>query len=481
MTLPLLLLIVYSVMLVAVGLWVSRLVRDSGAFFVAGRSLGAPLLFATVLAANIGAGSTVGAAGLAYSEGISAWWWNGASAIGSLVLAFWVGPKIWALASKHNFYTAGDYLEFRYSAMVRGTMASLIWLATLSMLAGQLMAGAAVLSIVAAVPLSVGTIASAAVMSIYFVAGGLLSSAWVNAVQLVVLLAGLLVAVAVGLTAAGGLDVIMQGAAVPAHFDDIWYSSGPGSGWTRLILMAPAFIISPGLVQKVYGAASPRAIRVGLGWQAAVLAVFAFVPVLLGMMARATTPDISNPNLVLPTLLAQELPPWLGAIGLAAIFSAEVSTCDAILFMLSTSLSKDLYKRFVRPDATDQQLLRVARGAAIAGGIGGVVIALQLQTIRQALDIFYALLTVSLLVPMVGGLYVKRASTPHAMSAIVAGITTWGVLRIFFSGGSRWIDPTLWGVMAAAVVFFVMVALTRVPVKDDGGKDQGERVQGHHG
>ena len=458
----LLLLIVYSVALVAVGLWVSRLVRDSGAFFVAGRSLTAPLLFATVLASNIGAGSTVGAAGLAYTDGIATWWWNGAAAIGSVFLAFWIGPRIWELAATHNFYTAGDYLEFRYSALVRGLLASLIWLGTLSILAAQLMAGAAVLEVVAQTPRWLGTIISAVVMTIYFVAGGLLSSAWVNAVQLVVLLSGLVVAVPIALASVGGLDAVLSSPQVPAHFDDVWYSSGPGSGWTRLILLGPAFIISPGLLQKTYGAANPRAIRVGLGSQALVLALFAFVPVLLGMAARVAHSDIPEARLVLPTLLVEQLPTWLGALGLAAIFSAEVSTCDAILFMLSTSLSKDLYKRFIRPDATDQQVLRVARLAAVLGGLGGVVLALRMESIVQALDIFYALLTVSLLVPIVGGLYIARATTMHALTSIVAGVTTLIVLRVYFTGVSRWLDPTLWGLVAAAVAFFLMLALRPV-------------------
>jgi solute:Na+ symporter, SSS family len=464
-TLSFLLLIGYSAAMVGLGLWISRFVRDSSAFFVAGRSLSAPLLFATVLASNIGAGSTVGAAGLAYTDGISAWWWNGASATGSLVLAFWVGPKIWKIASTHNFYTAGDYLEFRYSASVRGVIASLIWLGTLSILAGQLMAGAAVLNIVAGLPRWAGTAASAAVMTTYFAAGGLLSSAWVNAVQLVVLIAGLLLAIPLGLAAVGGLDVVLQGASVPEHFDQFWYSSGPGSGWTRLILMGPAFIISPGLLQKAYGAASPRAIRVGLGWQALALAAFGFVPVLLGMMARASSPDITSPNLVLPTLLGEQLPPWLGALGLAAIFSAEVSTCDAILFMLATSLSKDLYKRFVRPEASDRQVLAVARWAAVAGAVGGVVLALVLQTVQQALDIFYALLTVSLMVPIVGGLYVRRASTVHAFSAIIAGVTTLVFVRLFLAPTSRWLDPTLWGLVAAVVAFSLMLVVRPARVR----------------
>ena len=126
------LLIVYSVALIAVGLWIARRVKESGDFFVAGRKLTAPLIFSTVLAANIGAGTTVGAAGLAYRDGLSAWWWNGSAAVGSFFLALFIGPKIWAVAARHNFYTVGDYLEHRYSPAVRGIVSTLIWIGTLS-------------------------------------------------------------------------------------------------------------------------------------------------------------------------------------------------------------------------------------------------------------------------------------------------------------------------------------------------------------
>jgi SSS family solute:Na+ symporter len=191
-TVHLVLLIVYSVALTFAGLWISRLVRSSGDFFVAGRSLSAPLIFSTVLAANIGAGTTVGATGLAYFQGISAWWWNGAAGLGSLVLAFWLGPRMWRLASAHNFYTAGDFLEYRYGPSVRGVVSSFIWLGTLSILAGQLIAGAAVLNVVSGVSKSTGVVIGAFVMTVYFVAGGLLSSAWVNLIQLIVLIGGFL-------------------------------------------------------------------------------------------------------------------------------------------------------------------------------------------------------------------------------------------------------------------------------------------------
>jgi len=452
------LLVVYAVGLTAVGLWIARFVKGSSDFFVAGRTLTAPLLFSTVLAANIGAGSTVGAAGLAYHEGISAWWWNGSAAIGSIALALWVGPRIWTLAEQHGFFTVGDFLEFRYGRPVRGVVSALIWIGTLAILAGQLIAGAAVLEVVAGIPRAWGTAIGAAAMLVYFVAGGLLSSAWVNAVQLVVLLAGLLAALPLVLQKAGGIAGIT--AAGPAHYWDFGHSTGPGSGITLLAMLGPAFIVSPGLLQKVYGAASPRAVRLGVGVQAATLALFAFIPVLLGMSARVIAPDVASPNLVLPTVLVEALPVWLGALALAAVFSAEVSTCDAILFMLATSLSQDLYRQFVNPAADDRRILLVARLAAVAGGAIGVLLAIQLPTVIGALSIFYTLLGVSLFVPVVAGLYVKRVGTAEALAAIVGGVSF--VLAVQLSGQAGravWTNPNVGGLTAAALGCLVVMAV----------------------
>lgn len=433
--------------------------RGSADFFVAGRRLEAPLIFATVLAANIGAGATVGATGLAYRDGLSAWWWNGSAAIGSLFLALFIGPRIWRVAKEHNLYTAGDYLEHRYGPSVRAVVTSLIWLGTLSILAGQLIAGAAVLTVVADVPRTTGVLLSAAVMTVYFVGGGLLGSAWINAIQLVVLIGGFLVALPMVLGRAGGIAAITGDPALPAAFGDFWYSAGPGSGWL-LIALVPAFVISPGLMQKAYGASSERAVMRGIGVQALVLTLFAFIPVLFGMSARVLTPGIADPNLVLPTVLESQLPLALGALGLAAVYSAEVSTCDALLFMLATSLSKDLYKRFYRPDAPDAQVLRVARMAAVAGALGGVLFALWLPTVTGALRIFYSLLGVSLLVPVVGGLY-TRAGSRAALASIVAGIATLLVVRFIGLPGLEGLDPTLAGLVIAAVTYAATARATR--------------------
>lgn len=457
MSLHLTLIIIYSATIIALGLWTARLIRGSRDFFVAGRSLGPGLILASMLAANIGAGSTVGAAGLAYRDGLSAWWWVGSAGLGSVVFAFWVAPRLWRLANTHDFYTTGDYLEFRYGPSVRSIAVLLVGLGSLSLLAGQLIAGAAILYVVTGIPRWAGALIGGGVMTIYFTAGGLLGSAWVNTVQLVVMLAGFIVALPVVLGNVGGFDNL-TGPSVPPWFGDFTYSGGPGSGWTLLVLIGPAFIISPGLIQKSFGGANERSVRTGIALNAAVLLLFAFMPVLLGMAGRVAFPDIQDPNTVLPTVLTRGLPPWLGAMALAAIFSTEVDTCDAILFMISTSAAQDLYKRFLAPGASDAQLLRVARLTAIGGGAIGVLLAIWLQTVIGALTIFYSLLVVTLFVPVLGGLSMQRARTPEALAAIGAGVVTLFATWFWLGRLYPLLDPTLAGVVAAAAAFALTMA-----------------------
>jgi SSS family solute:Na+ symporter len=452
-------LLAYSAFLVAAGLWLGRHVRETSDFFVARRQLGAGLIFSTVLAANIGAGSAVGASGLAYQQGLSAWWWNGSAGIGSLLLAFWIGPLIWRRATRDNFYTVGDLLEQRYGRSVRGLVAALLWAGTLAILAGQLIAIGWILGVVADVPRWLGCVIGGAVIILYFTAGGLHGSARVNLIQLVVKLAGFALAVPLLVWRSGGLSAIAHAPSLPARALDVW---GGATSIGFLTLLVPAFMISPGLLQKAYGAKDARALRRGFAANGLVLLAFGFVPAIVGLVARGQHPGLANAELALPVTLVQDVPAWIGAVALAAVFSAEVSASDAILFMLATSLSRDLYHRFVNPDASDAQLLRVARLAAVVGGAMGVVAAIALAGIIKALTLFYSLLGVSLFVPVVVALHSDVRRPRAALASILAGTLTFAAVYALTGGRGIGIwTPNLLGLMASAAGFLAGVALSR--------------------
>ncbi len=145
-------------------------------------------------------------------------------------------------------------------------------------------------------PRWVGAATAAGVVVAYFVAGGLLSSAWVNLVQLTVKLSGFAIALPLALGTVGGWAGLRSAEAMPDRFLD--FTGGAGSTLWLLPLLAPAFIVSPGLVQKAYGAVDTRAIRIGVGANAVALVAFAIVPVALGMVARVRHPAsaVSGPR-----------------------------------------------------------------------------------------------------------------------------------------------------------------------------------------
>ncbi len=456
MTVTHVLLVVYAVVLMGAGLWVTRRVRESGDFFVAGRALPAGIVFATLLAANIGAGSTVGATGLGYREGLSAWWWSGSAAIGCLILGLFVAPRMHRLAVEHGFFTVGDFLEWRFDRSVRVLIAAILWVGTAALLSAQIIAMAWAFEVIAGVPRLWGALLSGLILTVYFSGGGLMASAWVNLLQLAVLVVGFGLAVPYAWSAGGRLGRApgaRAGRSPPRQYGSL-FGMGTAGILGLVVVFVPSFIVSPGLIQKTFGARTARgAGRAALG-NAAALAVFAFVPAILGMAMRAADPGLGNSEMALPLLTMEVLPPWLGGLGLAALFAAELSSADAILFMLSTSLSRDLYQAVLRPDATDAQLLRVGRGAAVAGGILGLALAMVLPSVMTALKLFYGVMTAALFVPLLVGLFSSRPKAGHARVAVVASVAGTGLGLLALSGRPEgsWM-PSVLGMALAVAVF----------------------------
>lgn len=467
----------YALFLILLGYLIGKHVKGASDFFVGGRSFSWPLLFTTLIAANIGAGSTVGVTGLAYKHGVSSWWWIGCSGLGSLILAYIVGPAVWRVAKKYNLYTMGDYLDLRYSHAFRGVTSTMMAIGTLALFSGQLLGIAWILNVSAGVDKLYGIIIAAVVVTLYFSAGGLKSAAIVNIIELAVILLGFCIAVPFALEYVGGWQGLQ--AAVAKNTGDAaktasyfaWDGIGSSTILGYFLMLTPAFCISPGLVGKVYSAKDEQAVKVGTLLNGIVQLVFAFLPMIIGMCAYAAFPDLGNQELALPKVMKEMLPFGISALALSAIFAAEVSTCDTVLYMLATSLSKDLYKTFFKPAATDEQLLKMTRKVTVVCGIAGIFIAYYMANIITALAIFYSLMTVSLAAPFLFGLFNEKASTKGAFLSAVIGVAVVLGLRVFNGGkGIGILNATSLGILVAAVI--MLVSLYVFPKKQEREDDK---------
>src|SRR6266550_1929424 len=130
--------------------------------------------------------------------------------------------------------------------------------------------------------------------------------------------------------------------------------------------------------------------------------------------------------------------------------------------MLTTSLSQDFYKRVLRPSASDDEVLRLARWTAVASGAAGTMLAIALGSVVNALTIFYTLIGVSLFVPILAGLFVPRTSSTGALATMVAGVCA--ALAVHAAtGGPGWglVTPAIAGLASAALVWVITLMVPR--------------------
>jgi SSS family solute:Na+ symporter len=466
MNLYLVTIIVFAILLVSIGYFIGKHVHGAADFFVGDRNFSWFLLFITLIAANIGAGSTVGVTGLAYKFGASSWWWIGCSGLGSLILAYVIGPKVWKIAKERDLFTMGDYLDFRYAPAFRAITSTMMAVGTLALFSGQLIGIAWILNVVAGIDKLYGIIIGAIVVTVYFSAGGIRSAAIVNIIEVAVILAGFIIATPYALSYVGGFSglsaAVSQNLADPVKTTKFFAWDGIGS--TAIIgyflMLTPAFCISPGLVGKVYAAKDEKAVKVGTLLNGIVQLLFAFLPMLIGMCAFAAFPHLPNQELALPTAMKNMMPFGIAALALSAIFAAEVSTADTVLYMLATSLSKDLYKTFFNKTASDAQLLSFSRKVTVVCGFLGIIVAHFMANIITALSIFYSLMTVSLAAPFIFGLFSKRASAKGAFCSAGLGVLVTIALQFGNHGKGPWIlNATSTGIIVAFVIMLASLYL----------------------
>ena len=454
----------YAVLLIAVGVIISRRVKGADDFFVGGRKMAPFLLFITLVAPNIGAGSTVGVAGMGFTSGISAAWWIIASAVGTFILAFIIGPKIWEIAKNHGFYTLGDYLEYRYNRYLRGLISLMMAIGTLAIFAGQLMGIGWILSVVADIDKTTSVLIASAVVVLYFCAGGFLSAVYANLIEACVKLIGFIVAVPLVLSFVGGFDGLHD--KVVANMADAAqsaaYFSFDGLGSTVImgffLMLMPSFFLSPALIGKVYSAKDKNTVRFSTFLCGVVMLLFSVIPVILGMAAYAIAPDLPQRDLALPYVMKECMPFWASALALAAIFSAEISAADAVLYMITTSFTKDLYKSFINPSVSDEKLIKGGRIVTVLAGVIGIGLAIVLPNVISALSIFYSLMSVSITAPLLFGLFTKKSSAASAIAAAVIGVIVTVGLELFNDNKGIWIlNGQSTAILLTLIIMMVML------------------------
>lgn len=425
---------VYLGVLLLIGWYSTRAIAGNDDFLVAGRRLGPIMLAGTLAATEIGGGSTLGVVEKAYGDwGLSALWYVVAMGVTCLIMA------VFARAMRETgVKTVPEYFRRRYDRPSGLFTAIVMLLPLIGLTAAQFVASGVVFSVVMGWDYKTSVAVIALIVIAYSTMGGMWSVSLTDFIQMILIVAGMAVAVPYSLELAGGWD------AVAAHTPPAKLSLSEGIGVQTIIslivMYTASFIVGQEAMQRLYSARDGGTALNGALIAAAVFACFSIVPASLGIICKyAVDKNLIDGSLIaaqgaryaLPTLAMQTMPAWATGLLFAGIISATMSSASSDLLGASSIIANDIHRVYVNPHATDKQTLRLARRAMIA--VGGAALGIAVFNTKALIDLLmftFAFRAGGAFLPYLLGHYWKGASSPGAWAGLLCG--SLGVLATQF-------------------------------------------------
>jgi SSS family transporter len=450
----------YFVAVFAIGWYSLRATRSEADYWIAGGRLGWFAGGATMAATHTSAGTFVGTIGVMYTAGWSFGW-----VLLSIPLAYWFMVAVLAPRfTRQRELTLPAFMETRYYGRdIRGLSAVIILIATVVYIHAQIVAAGLIANIVFGIPTTWGMIGFTAILLVYTVVGGMIAVVWTDAFQLVVMSLGALFALPLALRQVDGFGGLLS-LAESAHPLVFTWDTMPA---TLLFTMGLSFflggIATPEKLIRLYAMKDMHTIRRGVLFAIVMILLLNLTVFMLGLAAIALFPELPTGDLAMPMVATAVLPATLGAVMLAAITAAMMSTVDSLLIVAGSALSVDIYQQLV-PGASPERKRWVDRIGILVVGTVPLLLLLtgvgEGELVQFIVLLFTALMAAAFVMPVVGGMLWRRATKQGAAAAMVGGVAAtfaWEVL------GSPAIEPVLPGFIVSALLFVTVSLATNPP------------------
>ena len=409
--------LIYLAGLAVAGYTRTRSVRSGEDFLVAGRSLPAWVLVFTLLSTWIGSGSLFGGAGLGYRSGFSALWQSAGAWVGIAIIYF-LAPRVRRLAK----YTVPEVLEMRYGPAARllGTITTVLAYTTIA--AYQFRGGGRLLNLVAGIPPTTGGFVTAVFCVAFTAFAGMLSVAYLDVANGVMMIVGVALAVVYLLGDAGS-----SGAALASLRPEQLTVFGLMSPAEALGLFLPTMCLLLGeanMYQKFFSARDERAARRAvIGWIAGTMLVETLI-VCIGIFGSTsiTGLDTAGSETIVVRVAIDILPTLLGVLLLAGAAAIIVSTANSMLLTAASSSTHDVYKRFINPAASDTHLLLMTRIVVVTLGAVGFLAGNFFPTILAMALWAYTMYGAGITPALLAALVWPRATPRAGVGSIAAGM-----------------------------------------------------------
>ncbi len=465
--------VLYLMVSVGIGLLAATRVHNAKDFAVAGRSLPLPVVTATVFATWFGAEAVFGVSATFVKEGLTG---IVADPFGSSMCLILAGILFSRYLYKLNIITLGDFYRMRYNRTVEVLTTLCIVASYLGWVAAQIKALGLIFFIITdgAVSQETGMILGTAIVLTYTTFGGMFSVAFLDFVQMAVSMAGLLfIGWFISGRIDGGTTAVVTHAAEAGklkffpEMDPLKWIAFLGAWVTMMLGSMP----QQDVFQRITSAKTAQIALWGSILGASIYFCFTFVPMFIAYSATLLDPELFNrlveedSQLLLPTLVLQHTPLFAQAIFFGAVLSAIMACSSATLLAPSVTFAENVIKTF-RPNMTDRQFLLTMRSTLVC--FAGIVLAFALHsdsTIFEMVENAYKVSLAGAFVPLVVGIFWKRATTQGALAAIIGGLLSWILVEVLISHGDvgeyayalgeEGIPPQLVGLAVAFVGMFL--------------------------
>jgi SSS family solute:Na+ symporter len=408
---------VYLVVLIAIGVINRRKARGVDDFFVAGRKSSTLFIAGSLIATIVGGSATVGMAGLGFVRGLTGAWWILVGSVGLVVLGLFLAKKV----RQTGKYTLPELVQEQYDRRMALATSILIVISWIGIVAAQILASSRILGVLGIGSPVLWMFLFTAVFVLYTVIGGQYAVIGTDVVQAAVIFIGILAGLPLLLSRVGGWSGLS--AALPADRFAFPVSSQFGGIdlVSLLLLVGLTYVVGPDMYSRIFCARDVRTARASVFWAALFLVPLAFAITLFGMGASVLFPQ-SAAEQAFPTVIKEVLPPFVGAIVLAALLSAVMSSADTCLLSASTILTVDVVGWF-KPSLSPRRVLLISRFAIVVLGVGSLFLALFLKGIISSLLFAYTIYTAGVILPVLAGFYRSRLKvTPTgALVALIGG------------------------------------------------------------
>lgn len=454
----------------------ARLATTAGQYILAGRQLPMWIFILAATATSFSGWTFIGHPGLIWQAGL-AYAFASFYVLTIPITGTFFAKRQWLLGKRYGFITPGDMYAYYYGTeAMRWLVVLVAFLYSAFYSAVQLMASGALFHHVTGVPEVTGSILLAAVVVFYVAAGGLRSIAWVDALQAILLVAGIITLGAFVLQAMGGWSAFSEKVrALPANLLEIpailQFTAGKTT-WTGVMILTYMFSLmgiqaSPAFTMWSFSNKSPRPFP----WQQVFASTFVvgfalfFFTAIQGMGGRLVTDvlGITKDSDVVPLLMSHYLPPVAVAFVTIGALAAMQSTASPYIGTGSTILCRDVYFRYIRPTASHREQIWTARVLAVLIAVVAFVIAINS---RQALVMLGGLATAFgtlMYLPLLGVVYGVRLTGMGTVLGLIAGVVAVFLTDLLVPA---WKYPLTihsagWGLGTALVVGLLVSRLTK--------------------